>query len=161
MMKFRLVADNPEAEEMVIDEKSWRPARSLMAIAARKMQEREGFEVVPFETLGDLDDNAGYGIEDGEVCRQLAEEMEAVLQDPFAICDYGMTTDVDGDGLAYTYPTNLCTAYFEDANTGDFFENLQSDGIVGRRVRSWFRITEEEMQKVIGFIKNSGGFAMP
>jgi hypothetical protein len=163
MMQFRLVASAPAAdtqEDLVINERAWRPARSLMAIANQRYIERDGSPIVSFEELEDVDQNTGYGIPEAE-CRQLANMMEAILQDPFVMCDYGMTTDIEGGETAYTYPSDMCTAYLEDVETGAFYENLDVEGIVGRRVRSWFRISEEEMKGVIDFMKTCGGFVMP
>ena len=162
-MKLRLVATNPAPNtpaDLVINERAWRPARSLMAIANQKVIEQLGSPAVLFENLEDIDDCTNHGLQ-GEECRQLASMMEKVLDDPFAICDYGMTTDIVNGETAYTYPTDMCTAYFEDVENGDFFENLDAPNIVGRRVRSWFRTTEPEMKGFINFLKTCDGFKMP
>jgi len=164
MMKLKLVAIKPEKgtrEDLIVDEKYWRPARSLMAIANQKIFERSGQLVEWVETLGDLDENTGCGIESDGNCTVLAEEMEELMKDPFAISDYGMSVDIDDGEVAYTYPNTMCTAYLEDADTGEFYESLESPGILGKRVRSWFRTPEDKMQEIIAFMKSCGGFRMP
>jgi len=163
MTQLRLVADHPapnSKEDLIVNEQAWRPIRSLMAIANQKFVERDGSPLVRFDCLEDIDDNTNHGI-DGDACYQMAEMMSNVLEDPFAICDYGMTVDISDGETTYTYPTNMCTAYFEDVENGKFFESLDSPGIVGRRVRSWFKTTEPEMQLVINFLRSCGGFKMP
>lgn len=163
MMKFKLEAQNPTGpEELIVTERAWRPVRSLMAIANHSMIKSNGFAITEFEDLENLDVSVGNGL-DAEICTKLAEEMERLLQDPFAIVDYGMTIDIKDGEEAYTYPTNMCTAYFEDVDTGDFYASLDDSDIVPNqtRIRSWFRATTEEMQEVIDFLKSCGGFMMP
>lgn len=163
MMKLRLVAKNPEKgtpEELIVDEKHWRPARSLMAIANQKVLERSGSPVEWFETMGDIDENTNYGIDDAN-CTMLAEEMEYLMKDPFSVSDYGLSVDINDGEVAYTYPNQMCTAYFEDVDTGDFYESLESPGILGKRVRSWFRTPEQKMQEITTFLRTCGGFSMP
>jgi len=163
MMKLRLVATQPEKgtpTELIVDERKWRPARSLMAIANQKVLERSGLPVEWFENLGDLDENTGHSIDDAN-CTMLAEEMEELMKDPFSVSDYGLSVDIDDGEVSYTYPNTMCTAYFEDVDTGEFYENLDSPGILGKRVRSWFRTSEEKMQEIVAFLRSSGGFSMP
>ena len=163
MMKLRLVANQPEPgtpEDLVVNERNWRPARSLMAIANQKVLERSGLPVEWFDTMGDLDENVNRSIDD-ENCTMLAEEMEELMKDPFSVVDYGLSVDINDGEVAYTYPNQMCTAYFEDVDTGDFYENLDSPGILGKRVRSWFRTPEKELQKITAFLRSCGGFSMP
>lgn len=163
MMKRELVATNPAPNtksELVITDKAWRPARSILAIANQKFAERDGSPLVPFEALEDIDDNVNAGLDESE-CRQLAEKTEELLGDPFALCEYGMTIDIVEGNAFYTYPTTMCTAYFEDVENEQFYSNLDEPGIVGRQVRSWFRLSEKEIKELINFMKSCGGFRIP
>lgn len=161
MLKVRLLAENKTPQEdLVLGENYWRPARSLMAIANQKYLEKNGQPVVPFGHLEDIDENLGHGL-DATSCRLLAEEMEKVLGDPFGLVDYGMTVDIEDGNVFYTYPTDMCTGYFEGVDDKHFYASLEDDDIVGKRVRSWFRTPEETMKEVICFLKVCGGFSMP
>jgi hypothetical protein len=162
MIKICLVANKESAleSELVMPERSWRPARSLMAIANQKHSERKGWPVVTFEELQDLDENLGHGLDEA-ACLLLANEMEALVDSPFELVDYGMTVDIEDGDMVYTYPTDMTTAYYEEIETGKFFSSLEDDDILGKRVRSWFRTTKAELQEVITFLKVCGGFAMP
>ena len=161
---FTLVALRPSSnisKRLEIIERKWRPARSIMAIANKKVYDDIGLYPIQFESMVDLDDNASYGITNPKACRALAKAIRTLLSDPFAIVDYGMTMDIDNGVSVYTYPTNMCTAYFEDVDSGELYETLNEPNIIGKRVRSWFRISEDEMSEVTKFIEESHGFHMP
>lgn len=161
MMKVRLVPENKtKMEELIVDEKSWRPARSLMAIANQKYLEQNGELITSFIELKDLDENIGHGLNDTQ-CKLLAAEMQKLLGDPFGLVDYGMTVDIVNGNTFYTYPTDMCTGYVEDVIIGSLFVSLDEDDIVGKRVRSWFRTSEAQMKEIIEFLQVSGGFTMP
>jgi hypothetical protein len=163
MLKIRLVANNPDEgtpKELEIEEREWRPARSLMAIANQKVKEREGRPVIWFDSLENIDENVGGGIQDDDLCIALAKEMKELMSDPFEISDYGMSVDLDNGVAIYTYPVEMCTAFFEDED-GKFYETLESPGIVGKRVKSWFRTDENQMNKIVDFLLSCGGFSMP
>ena len=161
MIKMKLVAQNCESmQELIINENEWRPIRSLMAIANRRYLEREGDPIVLFEELQDIDENINHGL-DESACLLFAREMESLIDDPFTLVDYGMTVDIKDGKEIYTYPLNMCTAYFEDINTGQFYESFDDNEIVGKQVHSWLRATKTEMLNVIVFLKVCGGFTMP
>lgn len=160
MLKLRLVANNDTAGELVLEEKHWRPARSLMAIANQKFAEKKGDPVVMFGELKDIDENIGHGLDDA-ACYILSREMKEVAEDPFGLVDYGMTVDIEDGEMVYTYPTDMCYAHFEDSKTGKYYTSLESNDIVGKQVRSWFRTPKAKMDEIIDFMSACGGFSMP
>ena len=117
----------------------------------------ESTEAYKFE---DIDENINHGLDDA-ACYLLAKEIKEVIKDPFGLVDYGMTVDIDDGDVVFTYPVDMCTAYFEEPDTGKFFSSLENPDIVGKRVRSWFRTTEEQLKEITNFLENCGGFTMP
>jgi hypothetical protein len=161
MLKIQLVAENKTVQpELTVAESVWRPARSLMAIANQKHLEKKGEPVVSWETMHDIDESIGCGL-DGSACFLLASEMEELMGDPFSLVDYGMTVDIKDGDMVFTYPTEMATAYFKDVDSGEFIATLEEEGIVGKRVYSWFRAKQNEVQEIVDFMKNCGGFTMP
>jgi hypothetical protein len=159
-LQLELVPNIKSEKELTISEKEWRPIRSLIGIANRKYEEKNDCSIIGYDELRDLDENIGHGLDDS-ACICLAKEMEDILNDPFALVDYGMTIDIKNGKSFLTYPTKLCTSYFEDVETEKFYESLEDESIIGRRVQSFFRTSEPTLQNVISFFKKCGGFIMP
>lgn len=157
---IEIQAENPEIgfpDSFEISERAWRPLRSLIAIAIKRYEERHPDQmIILFNLTARFDYHNYYELRD-ELCRGLAGLLKEIISDPFTIVDYGMTIDIQNGISYYTYPSTMCTAYLEDVETQKFYRTLYSPGVLGKTVRSWFKVSEEELERFIDFLLHCGG----
>jgi len=161
-MNFTLVALNPEkgsTKAIEITEWLWRPVRSIMAIANHLLGEKYGGLPVEYDLMEDLDYNAGDYIQEGDICKQLAQEMKNLANDPSILEEYGMAVEMEDGAFVFTYPVDMCVSAIEHRGTGEVISNPED--FKKEQLRSCFRVKEKDLRGIINFFDTCGGFGMP
>jgi len=157
-MNVELVDKGNEDNVLQITEWAWEPLRTMMSIA-NQLNAEEGKRFVKTERFIELEDNSGHGISVTFFCRDIAEKLKMLINDPMMLIDFGMTADMEDGKFYFTYPIELCTNNIVDTVTSLIVANKKDHK--EENLKSMLRASETEAKELIEFLETCDGFYMP